>query len=62
MVVRGHQEIFSTNSSGENLVLFLHIRFEVSKKEIDGFVALVMDIPTLEELRGLIADFIRRST
>jgi chemotaxis protein CheC len=42
----------------ENLVLFLHIKFEISKKEIRGYVALMMDIPSIDELRSLIADFV----
>ena len=31
----------------QNLVLFLHIKFEISTKEIRGYVALLMDIPSL---------------
>lgn len=41
-----------------NLVLFVRIKFEVSNKEISGYVALLMDIPSLQELRSLIADFV----
>ena len=44
------------------IVLFLHIRFEISKKEISGYVALLMDIPSVEELRILISDFISNVT
>jgi chemotaxis protein CheC len=39
-------------------VLFLHIRFDIRQREIRGFVALLMDIPSLEELRALIARLI----
>ena len=46
----------------DSLVLFLHIKFEISKKEIDGYVALLMDIPSLDGLRSLIADFVNRVT
>jgi hypothetical protein len=42
----------------QNRVLFLHIKFEISTKEIRGYVALLMDIPSVDELRLLIADFI----
>jgi len=45
-----------------NLVLFLHITFQIRGKEIRGYVALLMDIPSLDELRLLIADFIKDST
>lgn len=63
VVLRGHNnDIFHTASETENLVLFLHIRFEVSNHQINGYVALVMDIPTLDDFRRLIADFIARTT
>ena len=45
----------------QNLVLFLHIKFEISKKEARGYVALLMDIPSIDELRLLMTDFIRNS-
>jgi chemotaxis protein CheC len=44
------------------LVLFLHIKFEIRQKEIAGYVALLMDIPSLGQLRSLIADFVRSIT
>ena len=50
------------SSTWANLVLFLHIKFEISNKEIRGYVALLMDIPSLDELRLLIADFIKDVT
>lgn len=64
VVVRGDgRHIFETAGQQQsNLVLFLHIRFEISKKEIRGYVALLMDIPSLDELRLLIADFIKNAT
>jgi chemotaxis protein CheC len=61
VVMRGpNADIFNTTSSAANLVLFLHIRFEVSNHQINGYVALLMDIPTLDDFRSLIADFIAR--
>lgn len=63
VVMRGNNnDIFSTPSPVESLVLFLHIRFEVSNHQINGYVALLMDIPTLDDFRRLIADFIARAT
>ena len=64
VVVRGDgRHIFETAGQQQsNLVLFLHIRFEISKKEIRGYVALLMDIPSLDELRLLIADLIKNAT
>ena len=40
------------------LILFVHISFEISKQEIQGYVALMMDIPSIEELRLLIAEYV----
>jgi chemotaxis protein CheC len=60
-VVRGDSgQMFESASSG--LVLFLHIKFEILEKEIGGYVALLMDIPSLDELRSLIAGFVRSIT
>jgi chemotaxis protein CheC len=63
VVMRGDgRHVFESVPNRDSLVLFLHIRFEISKKEIDGYVALLMDIPSLDELRSLIADFVNRVT
>jgi chemotaxis protein CheC len=59
VVMRGpNVDIFNITLSTESLVLFLHIRFEVSNHQINGYVALLMDIPTLDDFRRLIADYI----
>jgi chemotaxis protein CheC len=63
MVIRGDSlQVFKSVADQENLVLFLRIRFEISKKEIAGYVALMMDVPSIEQLRSLIADFISSVT
>jgi chemotaxis protein CheC len=57
VVIRGDsQGIFEASSS--HLVLFLHIKFEIHRKKISGYIALLMDIPSLDELRSLIAAFV----
>jgi len=61
-VVRGDSRQMFKSDENQNLVLFLHIKFEISTKEIRGYVALLMDIPSVEELRSLIADFIAQAT
>jgi chemotaxis protein CheC len=61
-VVRGDSRQMFKSEESQSLVLFLHIKFEISTKEIRGFVALLMDIPSVDELRSLIADFISSST
>jgi chemotaxis protein CheC len=59
MVVRGDgKHVFAVGESPRTSVLFLRIRFEISRREIQGYVALLMDIPSIEELRSLVADFV----
>src|SRR6476659_9762017 len=62
VVVRGNGRQMLRSDESQNLVLFLHIKFEISKKEIRGYVALLMDIPSMDELRLLIADFVSSVT
>jgi chemotaxis protein CheC len=62
MVIRGDRRQMFRGDESQSLVLFLHIKFEISTKEIRGYVALLMDIPSVEELRSLIADFISDTT
>jgi chemotaxis protein CheC len=58
VVIRGEgRHMFESENLG--LVLFLHIKFEIRQKEIGGYVALLMDIPSLDELRSLIAGFVK---
>jgi chemotaxis protein CheC len=54
----GSNRIFKNLEISDDLVLFLHIEFEVRHVQISGYVALIMDIPSLGTLRALIADFI----
>ena len=43
---------------GNRLILFLHIKFDISRQQIRGYVALMMDVPSVAELRSLIADYV----
>jgi chemotaxis protein CheC len=60
IVIRGDSSQMFGSANG--LVLFLHIKFEIRQKEIGGYVALLMDIPSLDELRSLIAGFVKSIT
>jgi chemotaxis protein CheC len=61
VVIRGDgKRMFETTTS--TLVLFLHIKFEIHQKQIGGYVALLMDIPSIDELRSLIAGFVESLT
>ena len=57
IVIRGDSK-HMFESATSSLVLFLHIKFEIHQKEIGGYVALLMDIPSIDELRSLIAGFV----
>ena len=62
VVVRGDSRRMLQSDEAQTLVLFLHIQFEIRQKEIQGYVALLMDIPSLDVLRLMIADLINDST
>lgn len=54
--------LFETLVSGgeESFVLFLYINFSVRERDIRGYIAMIMDLPSLENLKQLIAAFIDR--
>jgi chemotaxis protein CheC len=58
VVIRGDGSHMLRSEQSQTLVLFLHIKFEISTKSIQGFLALLMDISSIDELRNLIADFV----
>ena len=43
------------------LVLFLYINFAVRERDIRGYIAMLMDLPSLESLKTLIDGFIERA-
>jgi chemotaxis protein CheC len=59
IVVHGSgSKMFEGEPQTAELVLFLHIDFSVSNTTIRGYLALLMDIPSMDALRALIADYI----
>ncbi|MET0747309.1 MAG: chemotaxis protein CheX [Rhizobium sp.] len=46
----------------ESFVLFLYINFSVRDRDIRGYIAMIMDLPSLDILKQLIAAFIDRVT
>jgi chemotaxis protein CheC len=46
----------------EGLVLFLYINFSVQDRNIRGYIAMIMDLPSLAMLKNLLGDFITRVT
>jgi chemotaxis protein CheC len=50
----------TVDEDGGAVVLFLYINFAIDDREIRGYIAMLMDLPSIRALRGLIADFIAR--
>lgn len=48
------------DSPNEGLVLFLYIDFAVRSRDIRGYIAMIMDLPSLETLKDLLGEFIAR--
>jgi chemotaxis protein CheC len=46
----------------DGLVLFLYINFSVRDRNIRGYIAMIMDLPSLGALKELLGDFIERVT
>lgn len=63
-ILRGHGVDFFDLSAptSDDVVLFIRINFTLHGREISGYVALVMDLPSLQALKGLVAEFIKRAT
>ena len=63
-ILRGHGHDFFDLSRppAEDVVLFIRINFSIQGREISGYVALVMDLPSMAALKRLIAAFIERAT
>ena len=59
VVVHGYRrQMFEVANDDAQLVLFVHINFSVSDTKLSGYLALLMDIPSMDALRALIADYI----
>jgi chemotaxis protein CheC len=59
VVVRGEgKRVFEVGESATTFVLFLRVRFEINHFQMQGYVALLMEIPSIVELRSLVADFV----
>lgn len=50
----------SGSEASEGVVLFLYINFAISDRDIRGYIAMLMDLPSLASLRELIQEFIAR--
>ncbi|HEX4861708.1 MAG TPA: chemotaxis protein CheX [Rhizomicrobium sp.] len=47
---------------GGDVVLFVYINFSIHERDIQGYIALLMDMPSLSALKHLLDEYIRRAT
>ena len=60
-IIRGPaQDLFPRASQGG--VLFIYINFSLKGRRIRGYLALLLDLPSMSTLKELIGEFIRRET
>jgi chemotaxis protein CheC len=45
-----------------DVVVFLHIDFSIKQRDINGYIVMLMDMPSIEALSGLLGEFIARTT
>ena len=63
-ILRGHgRDLFNLAPQPEagDVVLFLYINFAVRERDIRGYIAMLMDMPSIEALTGLLDEFIERT-
>lgn len=64
-IVRGSGDQLFAATEGRDtdaLVLFLYINFSIQDRDIRGYIAMLMDLPSMASLKLLIGDFIERVT
>ena len=60
-VIKGNgASLFAERSGVGDLVMFLYIDFTVKSRDLHGFVALLMDLPSIAALKAIVHDFIER--
>jgi chemotaxis protein CheC len=64
-VLRGNAATFFSLApppEAGDVVMFLYINFAVRERDISGYIAMIMDLPSLTALTHLLNEFIERST
>jgi chemotaxis protein CheC len=60
-VIRGDgATLFAARPGGGDLVLFLYIDFTIKSRDMRGFIALLMDLPSIAALKAIVQDFIEK--
>ena len=60
-VIRGTGDTLfgaSSETQEENLVLFLYIDFRAKNRDIKGFIALLLDLPSITAMKSIVNDYI----
>ena len=58
-IVRGDgAALFGSAASAEQFVLFLYIDFNIKKRDVRGFIALLMDLPSIAALKEIVNDYV----
>lgn len=64
-ILRGECAVFfnlAPPPAAGNVVLLLYIHFAVRQRDITGHIAMLMDMPSLQQLKLLLQEFIERTT
>jgi chemotaxis protein CheC len=60
-VIRGDgATLFAAPPGGGDMVLFLYIDFTIKSRDMHGFIALLMDLPSIVALKEIVQDFIEK--
>jgi chemotaxis protein CheC len=62
-VIRGDGNLFfelAVRSDEDGVALFLYINFSISGRDIRGYIAMLLDLPSLNILKALVDEFIER--
>jgi chemotaxis protein CheC len=54
-------QLFKSWGSKTGLVLFIHVNFSLKESGIRGYIALLMDLPEIDSLRGAVGKFIEET-
>ena len=64
-IIRGESRQFfelAPPPEAGDLVMFLYIHFAVRQRDINGYIAMLLDMPSLAALKILLGEFIERAT
>jgi chemotaxis protein CheC len=64
-VLRGNASTFFSLApppAAGDVVMFLYINFAIRERDISGYIAMIMDLPSLTALTHLLDEFIERTT